>query len=153
MAINSMKQLRGHAADHQDIQERCVGIVEMRLKYFDQSPFCRNVQTTSWELEEDGTLYSAAKEEPQIRVWYRAEDRCGSPSHSTMLFHASYLFMSADDIKAELQKRRKEADKEARRLKEEQERRWQKQHDAWIEEEYAKLQERRAKKRKKGIRK
>jgi hypothetical protein len=150
MAINTMQQLRAHAADHQDIQDRCVGIVELRLKYFDKSAFCRQIQMESWELEEDGTLYRAAKEEPQVRAWYSATDRRGSHHHDALLFPARYLFMPADDIKAELQKRKKEADKEARRLKEEQDRQWQKQHDAWIEEEYAKIQERRSKEQKKG---
>lgn len=150
MAIKSMPQLRAHAVNHQDIQDRCVRIVELRLKYFDKSAFCRQVQTTEWGLEEDGTLCKAAKEEPQVRVWYSATERRGSLHHDTMLFPARYLFMTSDDIIAELKKRRKEADKEARRLKEEQDRQWQKQHDAWIEQEYAKIQERRAKEQKKG---
>lgn len=153
MAINSMQQLRGHAADHQDIQDRCVGIVELRLKWYDKSAFCRQVQMTEWGFEEDGTMCRAAKEEPQVRAWYSATDRRGSLHHDTMLFPARYLFMPADDIIAELKKRKKEADKEARRLKEEQDRQWQKQHDAWIEEEYAKLMERRNGKHKKGKKK
>ena len=150
MAIESMPQLRAHAANHQDIQDRCVGIVELRLKYYDKSAFRQQIQTTEWGLEEDGTLCRVAKEEPQVRAWYSATDRRGSLHHDTLLFPARYLFMPADDIIAELKKRRKEADKEARRLKEEQDRQWQKQHDAWIEEEYAKIQERRAKEQKKG---
>lgn len=145
-----MQQLRGHAADHQDIQDRCVRIVELCLKYFDKSAFCRKIQIESWELEEDGTLYRAAKKEPQIHVWYRAADKRGSLSHGTLLFPARYLFVPADDIKVELQKRKKAADKEVRRLKEEQDRQWQEQHDAWIEKEYTKLQERRNGKHKKG---
>ena len=150
MTINSMQQLRGHAADHQDIQDRCAKIVELCSKYFDKSAFCQQIQMESWELEENGTLYRAAKEEPQIHVWYRAVDKRCSVSHSTLLFPARYLFMPADDIIAELKKRRKEADKEARRLQEEQERQWQERHDAWIEEEYTKLMERRNGKHKKG---
>lgn len=150
MSINSMQQLRGHAADHQDIQDRCVKIVELRLKYYDKSAFCRQIQMESWELEEDGTLYRAAKEEPQIRAWYGATDRRCSLHHDTMLFPARYLFMPADDVIAELKKRKKAADKEVRRLKEEQDRQWQEQHDAWIEKEYTKLQERRNGKHKKG---
>lgn len=150
MSIQCIQHLRAHDKAHRDIQDRCVRIVELRLKYFDKSAFCRKIQIESWELEEDGTLCRAAKEEPQVRVWYSATERRGSLHHDTMLFPARYLFMPADDIIAELKKRRKEADKEARRLKEEQERQWQERHDAWIEEEYTKLQERRNGKHKKG---